>query len=152
MTRVRSQLIGLLREEKKYPEALAQVEALLKEQPNALEPMIEKGNIIQALAEADPKKYDEAAKWWSGIRNKLQNQPGKKPPAYYEVVYNTALCLSAQKQPEKSSQASQLLSATLALAPSLDGPDRVEKYKALLKQLPTAKAATAKPAAAKPKK
>jgi hypothetical protein len=157
MTRVRSQLIGLLRAEQKYPEALAQVEALLKDQPNALEPMIEKGNIIQALAEADPKKYDEAAKWWAGIRNKLQNQPGKKPPAYYEVVYNTAFCLAAQKEQEKSSQASQLLSATMAVAPSLDGPDRVEKYKALLKQLPTAKAAptktgTTKPAAAKPKK
>lgn len=150
MTRVRSQLIGLLREEKKYPEALAQVEALLKAQPNALEPMIEKGNIMQALAETDPKKYDDAVKWWSGIRNKLQNQPGKKPPAYYEVVYNTAFCLVAQKQPEKNTQASQLLSATLALAPSLDGPDRVEKYKALLKQLPAAKAAPAKPAAAKP--
>lgn len=155
MTRVRSQLIGLLREEKKYPEALAQVEALLKAQPNALEPMIEKGNIMQALAETDPKKYDDAVKWWSGIRNKLQNQPGKKPPAYYEVVYNAAFCLAAQKQPDKNTQATQLLSSTLALAPSLDGPDRVEKYKALLKQLPAvkagatapAKATTAKPAA-----
>ncbi len=157
LPRVRSQLIGLLREEKKYPEALAEIDALLKDQPNALEPMIEKGNIMQAMAESDPKKYDEAVKWWSGIRNKLQNQPGKKPPAYYEVVYNTAFCLVAQKQPEKNTQASQLLSATLALAPSLDGPDRVEKYKALLKQLPAAKAAPAKsgavkPAAAKPKK
>ena len=153
MTRVRSQLIGLLREEKKYPEALAQVEALLKAQPNALEPMIEKGNIMQALAESDPKKYDDAVKWWSGIRNKLQNQPGKKPPAYYEVVYNTAFCLVAQKQPEKNTQAAQLLHATLALAPSLDGPDRVEKYKALLKQLPAVKAAPAKAAAtAKPAK
>ena len=146
MTRVRSQLIGLLREEKKYPEALAQVEALLKAQPNALEPMIEKGNIMQALAESDPKKYDDAVKWWSGIRNKLQNQPGKKPPAYYEVVYNAAFCLAAQKQPEKNTQATQLLSSTLALAPSLDGPDRVEKYKALLKQLPAVKAGAAAPA------
>ena len=160
LPRVRSQLIGLLREEKKYPEALAEIDALLKDQPNALEPMIEKGNIMQAMAESDPKKYDEAVKWWSGIRNKLQNQPGKKPPAYYEVVYNTAFCLVAQKQPEKNTQASQLLSATLALAPSLDGPDRVEKYKALLKQLPASKAtptkatptkpAATKPAAAKP--
>ena len=146
MTRVRSQLIGLLREEKKYPEALTQVEALLKAQPNALEPMIEKGNIMQALAESDPKKYDDAVKWWSGIRNKLQNQPGKKPPAYYEGVYNAAFGLAAQKQPEKNTQATQLLSSTLALAPSLDGPDRVEKYKALLKQLPAVKAGAAAPA------
>ena len=61
MIRVRSQLIGLLRAEKNYDESLKQVEALLKEQPNALEPLIEKGNILQALAESDPKRYDEAA-------------------------------------------------------------------------------------------
>lgn len=144
MTRVRSQLIGLLRAEKKYEEALKQVEALLQQQPNALEPLIEKGNILQALAEADPKRYDEAVKWWTSIRLKLQNVPGKKPPAYYEVVYNVAFCLAAQNQPEKNTQAAQLLNATLALSPALDGPDRVAKYKALLKQLPATKAAPAK--------
>lgn len=149
MIRVRSQLIGLLRAEKNYDESLKQVEALLKEQPNALEPLIEKGNILQALAESDPKRYDEAVKWWTNIRLKLSGAQGKKPPAYYEVVYNCAFCLAAQKQAEKSSQAAQLLNATLALSPQLDGPDRVEKYKALLKQLPATKAAPAKAAPAK---
>lgn len=144
MIRVRSQLIGLLRAEKNYDESLKQVDALLKEQPNALEPLIEKGNILQALAESDPKRYDETVKWWTSIRLKLQSTPGKKPPAYYEVVYNCAFCLAAQKQAEKSTQAAQLLNATLVLSPALDGPDRVEKYKALLKQLPAAKAASAK--------
>ena len=151
MTRVRSQLIGLLRAEKKYPEALTQVEALLKEQPNALEPLIEKGNILQALAESDPKRYDEAVKWWTGIRLKLQNVSGKKPPAYYDVIYNCAFCLAEQKQAEKSTQAAQLLNATLVLSPTLDGPDRVAKYKALLKQLPAAKAAPAGATAVKKK-
>lgn len=149
MTRVLSQLIALLRAEKKYAEALAQVDALLKKQPNALEPLIEKGNILQALAESDPKRYDEAVRWWTGIRNKLQGQTGKKPPAYYEVVYNTAFCLAAQKDPAKSTQAAQLLNATKALAPELDGPDRVEKYKVLLKQLESGKGAPTKDAPAK---
>lgn len=144
LTRVRAQLIGLLRAEKKYEEALSQVDALLKEQPNALEPLIEKGNILQALAETDPKRYDEAVKWWTSIRLKLQNAPGKKPPAYYEVIYNCAFCLVAQKQAEKNAQAAKLLNATLALSPALDGPDRVEKYKALLKQIPATKAAPEK--------
>lgn len=149
MTRVRSQLIGLLRAEKKYPEALQLVEALLKEQPNALEPLIEKGNILQALAEADPKRYEEAVKWWTTIRLKLQGSPGKKPAAYYEVIYNCAVCLAAQNQPEKSAQAAQLLNATKALSPDLDGPDRVAKYKALLNQLPAAKVAPTKTAPTK---
>ena len=149
MTRVRSQLIGILRTEKKYEDALKQVEALLIAQPNALEPLIEKGNILQALAEANPKRYEEAVKWWTTIRLKLSAEKGKRPPAYYDVIYNCAVCLKEQKDPAKSTQAAQLLNATLALSPALDGPDRVEKYKALLKQLQGAKAAPAKAVPAK---
>lgn len=135
MTRVRAQLIGLLREEGKFDDALKQVDALLKEQPNALEPLMEKGNILQTLAEKDPKKYDEAVRHWTSIRVKLQNLP-KKPKEYYDVIYNCAFCLVAQKQPDKYEAAAKLLSGTLALSPDLDGPDRVEKFKALQKQIP----------------
>ena len=137
-TRIRSQLIGLLRSDGKFEEALPQVEALLKEQPNALEPLMEKGNILQTLAEKDPKRYDEAVQWWTRIRLKLASSPGKKPVEYYEVIYNCAFCLAAQKKPETNQQATQLLNSTLALSPDLDGPDRVEQYKALVKQLPPA--------------
>ncbi len=149
MIRIRSQFIGLLRADGKYEEALKQAEALLKEQPNALEPMMEKGNILQALAEKNPKRYDEAAIWWTGIRKKLDSAPktakaAKKPKEYYEIVYNTAVCLKEQKDPEKSKQAAQILNGTLALSPNLDDPERVEKYKVLIKQLgATAKAAPA---------
>lgn len=134
--RIRAQLIGLLRNEKNYPEALKQVEALLKEQPNALEPLMEKGNILQALAETDPMRYEEAVKWWTMIRLKLQGSPGKKPKEYYEVIYNCAFCLEKQNTAEKKTQAFQLLRSTLTLSPDLDGPDRVAMYEALLKQLP----------------
>lgn len=148
ITVARAKLIALLRREEKYAEALQQVDALLKEKPNAMEPMFEKGNILQALAEKDPQKYDEAAKYWATLRNKLQSPSQlKKPPEYYEVVYNLAFCLTAQKQPEKNTQAAQLLNTTLALSPALDGPDRVTKYKELLKQLPATKSAPTKSAA-----
>ncbi len=140
---VRAQLIGLDRAEGEFDEALKQVDALLKDQPNALEPLMEKGHLLQALAEKDPKRYDETIKWWTNIRMKLHGQTGKKPPAYYEVIYNCAVCLVAQKTAEKNTQAVQLLNSTLALSPNLDGPDRVEKYKALLKQLPASKAVPA---------
>lgn len=145
-TRIRSQLIGLLRADGKFEEALPQVEALLKEQPNALEPLMEKGNILQTLAEKDPKRYEEAVQWWTRIRLKLASSPGKKPVEYYEVIYNCAVCLAAQKKPETNLQATQLLNSTLALSPDLDSPDRVEQYKALLKQLPAAPKSAPAPA------
>ena len=153
MNRIRSQLIGLLRTEGKFEDALAQVDALLKDQPNALEPLLEKGNILQTLAEKNPQRYDEAVQWWTRIRLKLASERGKKPAEYYEVIYNCAVCLAAQKKPETSLQATQLLGSTLALSPDLDNPDRVEQYKALLKQLPPPpKAAPAAAAKAKTKK
>ena len=147
-TRIRSQLIALLRSDGKFEEALAQVEALLKDQPNALEPLLEKGNILQTLAEKDPNRYDEAVQWWTRIRLKLASAPGKKPAEYYEVIYNCAVCLHAQKKPDLSLQAAQLLNSTLALSPDLDSPDRVEEYKALIKQLPTPPKPAPAPAAA----
>ena len=116
----------------------------------ALEPIMEKGHILQTLAESDPRRYDEAVQWWTRIRLKLSSAPGKKPKEYYEVIYNCALCLAAQKKPETNQQASQLLSSTLALSPDLDGADRVAMYKTLLKQLPATKPAPAvKPKAKK---
>ena len=145
-TRIRSQLIGLLRSDGKFEEALAQVEALLKEQPNALEPLMETGNILQTLAEKNPQRYDEAVQWWTRLRLKLASAPGKKPGEYYEVIYNCAVCLAAQKKSEANLQATQLLNSTLALSPDLDGPDRVELYKALLNQLPPAPKAAPTPA------
>ena len=136
MTRIRSQQISLLRSDGKFEEALTQVEALLVEQKNALEPLMEKGHILQTLAEKDPKRYVEAVNWWTSIRLKLASAKGKKPKEFYEVVYNCAICLAAQKKPETNLQATQLLNSTLALFPDLDGPDRVAMYKTLLKQLP----------------
>ncbi len=147
-TRIRSQLIALLRSDGKFEEALSQVEALLKDQPNALEPLLEKGNILQTLAEKNPNRYDEAVQWWTRIRLKLASAPGKKPAEYYEVIYNCAVCLHAQKKPDLSLQAAQLLNSTLALSPDLDSPDRVEQYKTLIKQLPTPPKAAPVPAAA----
>ncbi len=135
-TRILSQLIGLLRSDGKYEDALTQVEKLLKDQPNALEPLLEKGHILQTLAEKNPQRYGEAVQWWTDIRLKMAKSSGKKPAEYYEVIYNCAVCLVAQKKPETNQQAAQLLGSTLALSPELDGPDRVEMYKALQKQLP----------------
>ncbi len=62
----------------------------------------------------------------------------RKPPEYYEAIYNAALCLVDQsraiKNPEKALQAEQLLKSTLTLSPNLDGPDNVTRYNALLKR------------------
>jgi hypothetical protein len=60
----------------------------------------------------------------------------KKPPEYFEVVYNLATCLLFQaKQTQdksKALQAEQLLKSILVLSPNLNGPDTVARYNELL--------------------
>jgi hypothetical protein len=100
------------------------------------------GRILQAWAEQDPAKYADAAKVWTRLRNVLQSMT-KKPPEFYEVTYDLALCLAAQGMNEKDAaqmkakltESEQVLKSTLVLSPQLNGPDMVAKYNALLTEL-----------------
>jgi len=163
ITRVRSKLLGLLRNEGRYEEARKQVDALIKDHPNALEPLMEKGRILQDLATRDPKRYDDCIAHWTEVRVKL-GAIRKRPPEYYEVLYNAAFCLvqvaQRTKDGDKALQAEQMLKSTLTLSPNLSGPDMVAKYNALATRanklrgtLPTAtkeRVADSKPSKAKP--
>jgi tetratricopeptide (TPR) repeat protein len=136
VTRVRAQLVGLLRNDGKFQEAMQQVDQLIKNNPRDLAPLMEKGRILQSWSEADPKHYDEAVAHWTDLRTRLSRMQ-KKPPEFYEVVYNAASCLLAQAKKagdkNKALQAEQLLKSTMVLSPSLSGPDMVAKYNDLLK-------------------
>jgi cellulose synthase operon protein C len=139
LTRVRAQLVGILRKQGKFEEALAQAERLIKDNPGALEPLMEKGRILEGWAENDPKYYDKAVSHWVMLRSRLQPLR-QKPPEYYEVMYNVAACLvrEAEKSPDKpttldrAKKAEQVLKAALVLSPRLNGPDTVARYRVLL--------------------
>ena len=143
---VRAKKIGLLRAEKKFEEALQQVDALIKDVPKALEPKVEKARILTGMAAADEvpslAKWTAATESWAQLRNLMQGLQ-KKPAEYYESVYETARGLgerakltTGQKEAnELRTQARQLLKGTTALAPNLSGPDMVAKYQALSEEL-----------------
>lgn len=142
LIRVQAALIGLLRTDRQYQEALNQVDALILSVPNALDPKIERARILQGLAEDDPTKFAEATSEWAKLRAAFQRS-AKKPPAYYEIIYNTAKCLEGQSrfapdakaEAEFKKQANQLLKATLAMSPALNGPDMVAQFHTLLQEL-----------------
>jgi tetratricopeptide (TPR) repeat protein len=144
MVQVKSRLIGLLRSEEKFDEAIQLADALIKEQPRALDPKVERARIItsQALTQSDAVKWTEATNAWAQLRTMMQGMQ-KKPAEYYESVYETArglgeqakLSTSQQKSKEMKSQGRQLLKGTMALTPNLSGPDMVAKYQALTTEL-----------------
>jgi hypothetical protein len=136
---IRTELLKALRKQEKYDEALKQVDQLIQEHPRALEPLMEKGRILEAWAEKDPAKFDQAVGHWATLRTRLQPMR-QKPGEYYEVMYNVAKCLvrEAEKSADKAialdraKKAEQVLKAALILSPKLNGPDTVAKYKVLL--------------------
>ncbi|MBI3836876.1 MAG: hypothetical protein HY288_02935 [Planctomycetia bacterium] len=138
LTRIQAQLVGLLRQKGQYAEGLAQVDKLIQTFPNALEPKMEKGRLLQSWADVDPAHFSEAVAHWTMLRMRLA-RIAKRPPEYYEVVYNAASCLFTEslktKNEQQALQAEQLLNATLVLNPHLDGPEMVAKYKELLQKV-----------------
>ena len=139
VTRVRAQLVGLLRKKGDFAAALAQAERLIADNPRALEPLMEKGRILQAWAAVEPQRYGDAVAHWSALRSRLQAMP-KKPAEYYDVMYNVADCLLHEAEHsddeavavERAKLAEQVLKAALVLNPKLNGPDTVARYKTLL--------------------
>ncbi len=135
LTRIQAQLVGLLRQKKQFPEGLAQVDKLIEQYPNALEPKMEKGRLLQDWADVEPARFNEAVAHWTMLRVRL-SKATRKPPEYYEVVYNAASCLFIEslkmQNDQKALQAEQLLNATLVLSPRLNGPEMVARYKELL--------------------
>jgi tetratricopeptide (TPR) repeat protein len=133
----RAELLGIVRKKQNYAEALNQVDKLLAEYPTALPYMMEKGRILQAWAEKDESKFNPAVEQWVDIRSKLQRM-ARKPPEYYEVNYNAALCLyiesQKKKDPKKAVDAAKLLNALLFTTPKLNGPEMVAQYMDLLKK------------------
>ncbi len=139
LTRVRAQLLGLLRKEGDFAEALRQVDRLIEDNPRALEPLMEKGRILEDRAKNDPSKYDRAVAHWVMLRNRLQRMR-KKPAEYYDVTYHLAACLVREAENaedeaaarDRAKKAEQVLKAVLVLNPKLNGPDAVARYKVLL--------------------
>lgn len=140
VTRARAQLVGLLRQAGDFEQAVAEAQKLAAAHSRALEAQMELARCLKARAEKDPARYDEAIAQWTKIRNMLQ-PIRKKPPEYYEVIYESAWCLYAQayqtgeKIPERVGEAIKLLKSAKVLNEKLSGPDMVAKYDALLDAL-----------------
>ncbi len=134
-------LAGLLRDQGEYEGALKAVSDLIKANPNALEPLMEKGRILLTLANKDPDKFPEAIAHWADLRFRLErmSSSGKTPKEYYEVVYNCSVCLAseARKQQDKAKlqQAEQLLKATMFKHPDLSGEEMKNNYNRLIQVL-----------------
>ncbi len=144
LPRARSRRVAQLRKEGKYEQAIEQVEQLIKENPRALDPQMERARILQAWAEQDPAQFDKAVAQWHFIRNLIEPHRKKFLREYYEVIYNAADCLRIQAEKAadrqtavaKAIEGAKVLTAAMVMSDKLDGdPNTQAKYKALLEKL-----------------
>ncbi len=157
---IRAQLVGLLQQKGEFKTGVEQIDKLIEEQPKALEPKVVKARLLQAWAEKEPARLQDAAREWAGIARMLAGAArGRKPlPELFEANYYAASCLymefESTKDATKADTARKLLHTMMIKSPSLSGPDMVAKYNALIgkinKAIGGATVQTAKnPAAAK---
>jgi len=126
--KLRTLLISINRQKGKYEEALAQVNVLISEHHTALEPLMEKGQILQTMADKDPDDLPKAIAHWEWLRQNLEGMKGKKPKEFYDVTYNEALCLyqlaSKKGDVEQAKDGLKLLKQLMLLDPKFRDPKR----------------------------
>jgi hypothetical protein len=140
--------MGLLRSKGQLEEARKQVDKLIAQHPNALEPLMEKGRILEELAAKNPKLYDQCVAHWTDLRVRL-GAAKPPPPEYYDVLASAAQCLIKQsratKDKEKALQAEQILKSTMVLSPKLNGEDTVARFQAIIAEASKARGVKPKP-------
>ena len=132
---IRNTQIQNLQNQNEFQKAIDLINTQIAEQPSSIAPYIAKAKAMQAWAATEETKYGAAAGAWANAREMLGRIP-KKPPEFYDAVYNTAVCLMGEfkvnKKKETALQAEKTLRSTLTLYPELSGPEMVKKYNDLL--------------------
>ncbi len=145
--RVRLRRATALKMTKQFAPALAEIDALIKENSRLLAALMERGRVLQDWGAETPAKYAEAAVQWDKTSKQLQ-AISPRPAEYYEARHGVAYCLA---KAGRKDDAIRVLRSTMNLSPDVGGPEIRIKYETLLKQLdPTGSTAPSKTAGSAP--
>jgi hypothetical protein len=116
---------------KKLDDAASMVEELLSQNPRRIEPLLEKGNLLEFQARAGQGEWSAAYQHWQDLAQKLSRMR-TRPLAYYDAWYHMAYALHQQKD---NAKARQTLNGIMRLTPGVGSPEMKSKYEQLLKTL-----------------
>jgi cellulose synthase operon protein C len=116
---------------KKLDESASLVEELLSQFPRYIEPLVEKGMLLESQAGADQAEWATAFAHWQDLAQKL-SRIRPRPLACYDAWYHAAWALSQQKETKK---ARQMLNGVMRLNPDVGGPDMKAKYEQFLSRI-----------------
>lgn len=129
--RTKIKLSAAFRAQQKFDKASSLVEEVLSQYPRYIEPLIEKGMLLESQAEAGQGEWSAAYSHWQNLAQKVAAMR-PRPQAYYEAWYHAAVALEGQKQVTK---ARQTLRGIMRLSPDVGSPDMKARYEALLARL-----------------
>ena len=112
---------------------------LLAARPGVLPLLMERGRILEAWSEKEPRRLADAIAHWTEVRGKLGTL-AKRPPEYFEANYSAAVCLYRQSQlsgdDDKRTTALKLLNGLILTNPTLNGQlEMAAKYRALISKI-----------------
>jgi tetratricopeptide (TPR) repeat protein len=131
LLRTRLKLAEALRGQNKLDEAGSLVEELVSQNPQYIDPLFEKGMLLEAEAQARRGEWAAALRHWQDLARRVERiRP--RPIIYYDVWYHLAWVLFQQKDTVK---ARQTLQGVMRLAPGVGSPEMKAKYTGLLDRL-----------------
>jgi len=131
--RTKVKLAASLRVQGKFDEAASTLEEILSNEKyrRYVEPMMEKGMLLDAQAEAGEGSWTAARAHWQDVARRLGGiRP--HPASYFEAWLHAAKATAKTKQ---TAQARQILTGVIRLNPAVGGPEMKKKYEDLLKEL-----------------
>jgi tetratricopeptide (TPR) repeat protein len=116
---------------KKLDEAASLVEELLSQYARYIEPLIEKGMLLEAEAESRRAEWPVVLGHWQELAQRL-SRSRPRPMAFYDAWYHAAWALYKQKQTKK---ARQTLAGVMRLNPDVGSPEMKAKYEKFLARI-----------------
>ena len=130
-------LAAALRMNGRFDEAMSLVKDLKAQNKRFVEPIIEEGLILEAIANSTKRAgapaWDKALAHWDRLARQIEAVK-PRPPFYYDVWYHVAWVHFKRNEVLK---ARQTLLGVMRLAPSVGGPEMKAKYEELLARLHT---------------
>ncbi len=131
LLRTRLKLAAALRGQSDFAAAETLADELLKENPRAIEPRIEKAQLFEDMAMSGRGNWNQVYNHWQTLAGQLAKMR-PKPVEYYDAWYHAAQALDKAGLTEKAKQA---LGSVMLLSPSVGGPEMKAKYVELLSKL-----------------
>lgn len=131
--RTKVKLAAALRVQTKFDEASSLLDEILADETfkRYLEPLVEKGMLLDAQAEAGQGSWAAARAHWQNLAGRLK-AVRPRPAAYFDAWLRAATASAKDKQ---VAQARQILTGIIRLNPTLGSPEMKKKYEDMLKEL-----------------